>query len=181
MTLNSLFLSLALVFGLITFSAGKNGIEKDTTHSHNTFYLPGVTPSTFQTRDNVKLSVSKLTSLKTQIPYDYYSMPYCKPSHLNYESENIGEQLSGDRNENSVYQLEMKVPKACEVACAVNLKRRSTKTFIDAIKNDYYVHWIVDNLPVGMLEDDEFIRGFPVGFQLGKNYYIYNHIRIIIL
>jgi transmembrane 9 superfamily protein 2/4 len=43
------------------------------------FYLPGVTPHTFQTDDVVKLFVTKLTSTKTQMPYDYYSLPFCKP------------------------------------------------------------------------------------------------------
>ena len=49
--------------------------------------------------------VSKLTSTKTQIPYDYYSLPYCKPSKLGLQSENIGEVVSGDRIEYSVYKV----------------------------------------------------------------------------
>jgi hypothetical protein len=53
----------------------------------------------------VKLFVSKLTSVKTQIPFDYYSLPYCKPSLASRESENIGEVISGDRIENSVYKV----------------------------------------------------------------------------
>jgi transmembrane 9 superfamily protein 2/4 len=53
----------------------------------------------------MKLFVTKLTSTKTQIPYEYYSLPYCKPNKLKYESENFGEVISGDRIENSVYSV----------------------------------------------------------------------------
>ena len=53
----------------------------------------------------VKLFVSKLTSTKTQMPYDYYSLPYCKPKRTGLQSENLGEVISGDRIENSVYKV----------------------------------------------------------------------------
>ena len=54
----------------------------------------------------MKLFVTKLTSTKTQIPYDYYALPYCKPKRANLQSENLGEVLSGDRIENSVYKVQ---------------------------------------------------------------------------
>jgi transmembrane 9 superfamily protein 2/4 len=69
------------------------------------------------------LFVTKLTSTKTQIPYDYYSLPYCKPNAKGLQKENIGQVISGDRIENSVYQMAIKVPKACEVACMVKMKK----------------------------------------------------------
>jgi transmembrane 9 superfamily member 2/4 len=46
-----------------------------------------------------------LTSTKTQIPYDYYSLGFCKPKHEKEQSENLGEVLSGDHIENSVYKV----------------------------------------------------------------------------
>jgi transmembrane 9 superfamily protein 2/4 len=61
---------------------------------------------------------------------------------------------------------------------------------VRAIDDDYRVHWIVDNLPVGMFSNNAqhetvFNRGFPVGFHTGPSqkrfqHYLYNHIRIII-
>ncbi len=53
----------------------------------------------------IKLYVSKITSTKTQMPYDYYSLPYCKPNKQGLQSENLGEVLSGDRIENSIYKV----------------------------------------------------------------------------
>jgi len=158
--------------------------------SDASYYLPGVTPHTFEQHESVKLFVSKLTSTKTQIPYDYYSLPYCKPTKKGLQSENLGEVLSGDRIENSVYKLEVKVPKACEIACSVRLSRSDKDAVVAAIDGDYRVHWIVDNLPVGMfttnrVHESVFNRGFPVGFQTGVSprlmkHYMNNHIRIII-
>lgn len=82
----------------------------------------------------------------------------------------------------------MKAFKSCEIACTTNLKKPNAEAFIKAIDEDYRVHWIVDNLPVGVItgsEDSQRLeRGFPVGFteMVGntKKRYINNHIRIII-
>lgn len=41
------------------------------------FYLPGVAPVTFEFCLNVEVKVNKLTSVHTQLPLDYYSMPFC--------------------------------------------------------------------------------------------------------
>jgi transmembrane 9 superfamily member 2/4 len=138
----------------------------------------------------VELTVSKLTSVKTQIPYDFYSLPFCKPEHVQVNAENLGESVSGDRNENSVYKLEMKKNKNCEIACAVDMKKADTKAFVRAIDEDYRVHWIVDTMPVGMevtqtsSREETFERGFPVGFKVGdKNnvkHFLNNHVRIVI-
>jgi len=32
----------------------------------------------------------KMTSSKTQLPYEYYSLPFCKPEHVDHKSENLG-------------------------------------------------------------------------------------------
>ncbi len=87
--------------------------------------------------------MSKLTSTKTQLPYDYYSLPYCAPKQAHLESENLGELFSGDRIENSVYKVEAKVNKACEVACRRKLSKDQRKAFERAIEDDYQVHWIL--------------------------------------
>ena len=139
------------------------------------------------------LSVNKLTSVKTQMPFDYYSLPFCKPVEVAVQSENVGEALSGDRNENSDYKLFMKESKGCEVLCTVQLNKEDQSSFVRAIDDEYRVHWIVDNLPVAIQSENSvnekvFERGFPVGFHTGKKgrdvvsnrHYINNHVRIII-
>jgi hypothetical protein len=140
----------------------------------------------------VKLFVSKLTSTKTQIPYEYYSLPYCKPKKAALQTENLGEVLSGDRIENSIYQLEVKSAKQCVVACVKKLTKTERTTFVNAIKDNYRVHWMLDNLPVGSFgrlspsrDSSYFSRGFPVGFTVGMGraakHYLYNHVKIRVL
>lgn len=124
------------------------------------------------------------------MPFDYYSLPYCLPAKTNLQSENLGEVLSGDRIENSVYRLELKSPKSCEVACSRKLTKAEKLQFAKAIDDNYRVHWMVDNLPVGVNTNDEttgastFTRGFPVGTAIkeGKltKHFVNNHVRITI-
>ncbi len=57
--------------------------------------------------DKVVLKVNKLTSTKTQLPYEYYSMPYCRPEKIMPSAENLGEVLRGDRIENSPYEVRL--------------------------------------------------------------------------
>lgn len=49
------------------------------------------------------MKVNKLSSIKTQLPYDYYSLDYCTPPEIVNSAENLGEVLRGDRIENSPY------------------------------------------------------------------------------
>lgn len=55
--------------------------------------------------DKVTLKVNKLTSTKAQLPYEYYSIPYCRPEKIISSAENLGEVLRGDRIENSPYEV----------------------------------------------------------------------------
>lgn len=41
------------------------------------------------------------------MPYEYYALPFCKPAKFGLQSENLGEVLSGDRIENSVYKVSL--------------------------------------------------------------------------
>jgi transmembrane 9 superfamily protein 2/4 len=82
----------------------------------NAYYLPGVSPYNYEEGESVKLFVEKLTSTKTQMPYDFYSLPFCKPKNFGLQSENLGEALSGDRIENSVYKVRLVLyPVVCNI------------------------------------------------------------------
>ena len=48
------------------------------------------------------LSVNKVTSTKTQLPYSYYDLPFCRPKHAKQASENLGEVLEGDMIKSSL-------------------------------------------------------------------------------
>lgn len=66
----------------------------------NGFYVPGVAPVEFKKGQKIDVKAVKMTSIHTQLPYEYYSLPFCRPkkgSAIIYKSENLGEILRGDR------------------------------------------------------------------------------------
>jgi hypothetical protein len=54
-------------------------------------------------KDPLAVKVNQLSSIKTQLPYSYYSLPFCRPGTIVDSAENLGEVLRGDRIENSLY------------------------------------------------------------------------------
>jgi transmembrane 9 superfamily protein 2/4 len=61
----------------------------------------------FEQGEALPVKVNKLSSTKTQLPYDYYYLKYCKPKKIVNSAENLGEVLRGDRIENSVYTVSL--------------------------------------------------------------------------
>jgi hypothetical protein len=60
--------------------------------SSNGFYVPGVAPVEFKYGEPIEVRAVKMTSVITQLPYEYYSLPFCKPKNRTiYKSENLGE------------------------------------------------------------------------------------------
>lgn len=57
-------------------------------------------------------AVNSLTSAETELPFDYYSLPFCKPAEgakKSLNSINPGTILMGSRIQNSPYNFTMKV------------------------------------------------------------------------
>ncbi|VFR02591.1 unnamed protein product [Cuscuta campestris] len=154
----------------------------------HSFYLPGVAPQDFQKGDPLKVKVNKLASTRTQLPYSYYSLPYCKPDRIVDSAENLGEVLRGDRIENSVYEFRMREPQMCNIACHIVLNAKTAKEFKEKIDDEYRVNMILDNLPLVMpikrLDQDSIIyqHGFHVGLKgiyagsKDEKYFIHNHL-----
>ncbi|CAM8966445.1 unnamed protein product [Rhodiola kirilowii] len=162
-------------------------------HGGSGFYLPGVAPEDFQRGDELKVKVNKLTSIKTQLPYSYYSLPYCRPEKIIDSAENLGEVLRGDRIENSPYVFQMREPQSCNVVCRITLDAKTAKEFKEKIDDEYRVNMILDNLPlvvpVPRLDHDPtpvYQLGFHVGVKgqyMGtkeERHFIYNHLSFVV-
>lgn len=118
--------------------------------------------------------MNKLSSTKTQLPYDYYSLPHCRPDKVVRSAENLGEVLRGDRIENSAYRATMRDDSQCRVLCRLpSLSQEDAAKFRSRVADGYKVNMILDNLPVAMVlarKDEEgrpvkaYERGYPVGF-----------------
>lgn len=158
-------------------------------HASHCFYLPGVSPQDFQKGDPLKVKVNKLTSTKTQLPYTYYSLPYCRPGKIVDNAENLGEVLRGDRIENSPYVFKMREPQLCNVICHLKLDAKTAKDFKEKIEDEYRVNMILDNLPLVVpirRLDQESPPLYQLGYHVGlkaqyagnkeEKYFIHNHL-----
>lgn len=57
----------------------------------DSFYVPGVAPVEFTKGTPIEVKAVKMTSTRTQLPYEYYSLPFCLPKNgIEYKSENLG-------------------------------------------------------------------------------------------
>jgi len=154
------------------------------------FYMPGVRPHEFAPGDDVPMKVNSLTSIKTQLPKDYYRLPFCRPTGgPKMASENLGEFLTGNKIQNSPYSLNMLRSVNCQVLCQVELTKVEAHTLHTHIRYGYHHNWIIDNLPgasVGLQKDGaqrtHYAGGFPVGFYQThaspREAFVYNHVNI---
>ncbi|KAA0035074.1 hypothetical protein IC582_003794 [Cucumis melo] len=153
------------------------------------FYLPGVAPQDFHKGDLLRVKVNKLTSIKTQLPYSYYSLPYCRPKQIFDSAENLGEVLRGDRIENSPFEFKMREPEMCTILCRIVLDAKMAKDFKEKIDDEYRVNMILDNLPLVFpiqRNDQESSIVYQHGFHVGlrgqyagskeERHFIYNHL-----
>ncbi|KAG4195276.1 hypothetical protein ERO13_A06G102000v2 [Gossypium hirsutum] len=158
-------------------------------HGVHCFYLPGVAPEDFQKGDPLKVKVNKLTSIKTQLPYSYYSLPFCTPEKIVDSAENLGEVLRGDRIENSPYAFTMQEPQLCTVLCRIMIDAKTAKQFKVKIDDEYRVNMILDNLPLVVpikRLDQASNTVYQLGYHIGlkgqyagnkeEKYFIHNHL-----
>ncbi len=160
------------------------------------FYLPGVAPKEYAEGSRVEIKVHKLSSPKTHLPYDYYSLPFCQPAELVRPAENLGEVLSGAIIQNSAYEVYMGKSEF-RVACRSVLSKAAKVKIAQKVRQDYRVHMIMDNLPAATkmiaempdgTKKDMYDRGFRLGFIGSKDIpgtdpnkpYINNHLRFIV-
>ena len=66
-------------------------------------------------------------------PYDYYSLPFCKPDAVNNAVENLGEVLHGSVITNSPYEIFMG-KSDFKVLCRVELTKKNAELLAKRIK-----------------------------------------------
>ncbi|XP_065176697.1 transmembrane 9 superfamily member 4-like [Sycon ciliatum] len=153
----------------------------------NGFYIPGVQLSEYASEQEINVKAVKMTSVKTQIPYEYYSLPFCKPEIVHYRSENLGEVLRGDRISNTLYTLSTLKAVKCQTLCPeMTISAADSTKLAQRIQQDYSVHMLVDNLPAAtkyVRVDKPNVAQYEHGYKLGipgKVPIINNHLALII-
>ncbi|KNA17758.1 hypothetical protein SOVF_077140 [Spinacia oleracea] len=151
------------------------------------FYLPGSYPHKYAVGDSLSVKVNSLTSIDTEMPFSYYSLPFCKPQEgVKDSAENLGELLMGDRIENSPYRFKMYTNETEIFLCKTSpLSADEFKLLKKRIDEMYQVNLILDNLPaIRYTKKDNFLlrwTGYPVGIKVQEGYYVFNHLKLTVL
>ncbi|KAK9029602.1 hypothetical protein V6N11_026712 [Hibiscus sabdariffa] len=151
------------------------------------FYLPGSYPLKHVVGNSLSVKVNSLTSIDTEMPFSYYSLPFCKPLEgVKDSAENLGELLMGDRIENSPYKFKMYTNESDIFLCQTGkLSSDDFKLLSKRIDEMYQVNLILDNLPAirYTIKEGFMLRwtGYPVGVKIQDAYYLFNHLKFKVL
>jgi len=149
------------------------------------FYVPGVAPTDFKEGDAIDVRAVKMTSSQTQLPFEYYSLDFCKNKDvLTYYSENLGQILRGERIVSTPYDIRMNQDTECSVLCSdKSWKGEDSKEASYRIEHEYFVHLIMDNLPCATrfeLPDTKEVQyepGYRLGYAKDGKTFINNHLK----
>ncbi|XP_038703405.1 transmembrane 9 superfamily member 12-like [Tripterygium wilfordii] len=152
------------------------------------FYQPESYMHTFAPGDHISAKVNSLTSINTELPFSYYSLPYCKPlGGIKKSAENLGQLLMGDQIVNSPYRFRMNVNETVFLCITHPLSEHEAEILKQRTSDLYQVNMILDNLPVMRYAKQNGVKiqwtGFPVGhIAFGSNDgYIINHLKFTVL
>eukprot|EP00048_Salpingoeca_helianthica_P022797 m.20408 g.20408 ORF g.20408 m.20408 type:complete len:623 (+) comp7830_c0_seq2:159-2027(+) len=143
------------------------------------WHLPGFSQTEYSTGDPIELKVSKLWSPKSKTPYNFYSLPFCRPNTLKSSKLSIGEILRGDRTSNTPYFITMNKNQTCTLLCrgkdfvAKSYDTKQVKQLEKFINMQYRATLLMDSLPV----HDEKALGFAIGAaSKAKGIVLHNHL-----
>lgn len=153
------------------------------------FYLPGIAPIDYPSGSKLEVMANKLTSAKNQLPYDYYSLPFCgsedRKSHRS-RPVNLGQLLVGERMKPTDYSLQMRVPASCALLCTKTFSEKDVKNIKRRIHQEYAVRLNLDNMPVVMKSPASsggkaYHFGYRIGVEQNGKVYINNHLKFTVL
>ncbi|CAO2040889.1 unnamed protein product [Urochloa humidicola] len=152
------------------------------------FYLPGSYMHTYQKGEEIGAKVNSLTSIETELPFSYYSLPYCRPKDgIKKSAENLGELLMGDQIDNSPYHFRVNVNESLYLCTTDPLGEADVKLLKQRSHDLYQVNMILDNLPVRRFTEQNGMTiqwtGYPVGYipEGTTDVYIINHLKFKVL
>ncbi|SCU85958.1 LANO_0C06150g1_1 [Lachancea nothofagi CBS 11611] len=152
------------------------------------FYLPGVAPTTYHEGEEIPLLVNHLTpSVYFQhrdgddndigdkesflYSYDYYydKLHFCRPEKLEKQRESLGSIIFGDRIYNSPFKIEMLKNQECVPLCSQTIPADDAKFVNKLIYNGFFQNWLVDGLPAARKTHDQRTKTdfYTPGFDLG--------------
>lgn len=146
------------------------------------FYLPGVTPSSYNSGDAVPVFVNHITptvpydskdAKRYLYSYDYYNdrFHFCTPKGGKAKQrESLGSIIFGDRIYNSPITMKLLENSTCNVMCTSEVPAKDAAFFAKNIRAGFQYNWMVDGLPVAKRMGDlktkteYYSSGFPMGY-----------------
>ncbi|CAL5406110.1 unnamed protein product [Camellia sinensis] len=140
-------------------------------HASHGFYLPGSYMHTYSTGDEIFAKVNSLTSIETELPFSYYTLPYCKTTGgIKNSAKNLGELLMGDQIDNSPYRFRMNINESVFLCITSPLSEHGVKLLKQRTCDLYQVNMnSMDWFPVGCTPPD------------GNEDYVINHLKFRVL
>lgn len=143
---------------------------------------------TYRQGEEIGAKVNSLTSIETELPFSYYSLPYCQPEGgIKNSAENLGELLMGDQIDNSPYRFHVNVNESLYLCTTKPLDEADVKLLKQRSRDLYQVNMILDNLPVRRFTEQNGMTiqwtGYPVGYipEGTTDVYIINHLKFKVL
>lgn len=146
---------------------------------------------TFQDGDVVDLLVNTATSSLIDQPYAYYKLPFICPNSNNAKPVHLSlsEIINGDRYWQSDYKLIFNKDEPCMRICDRIIHSKNIENTKKIIQNDYIANWVIDGIPASttFVTDDGisspkkyYIPGFSLGYEENGDYYLNNHLMMVI-
>eukprot|EP00558_Chaetoceros_sp_UNC1202_P008496 CAMPEP_0197240022 /NCGR_PEP_ID=MMETSP1429-20130617/6386_1 /TAXON_ID=49237 /ORGANISM="Chaetoceros sp., Strain UNC1202" /LENGTH=727 /DNA_ID=CAMNT_0042699585 /DNA_START=201 /DNA_END=2384 /DNA_ORIENTATION=- len=153
--------------------------------------FPGASPEEYRSGQSIDTIVDTVSSRRTELPFDYYKMPVCKPVSIvnkNRKRKNLGERLMGKTtNHLSPFNIKVLEDQSCTTICTVDLDFKMKRRMAKLVERAYTANLSIDGLPVNVPRPNGVVlRGYPLGSKLineatGITQYVYhNHLRFII-
>lgn len=154
--------------------------------------LPGLSVNDFSRNEQLNVFANKMVSFHNRIPFDYFTLPFCKPSierrqalknskdpgHLG-----IGQILQGERSRVMPYDIRLLENVPCARVCTANFSHSDVNLLISRIEKNYRVRLTLDALPVVIRRGKSYSLGYPLGdAPVSKSYIqIINHLSFTIM
>ena len=140
----------------------------------------------FKQGEKIHIISGTVNSFKTQSTYDLYYLDICAPEDVFLISSNLGERLLSGKSFQTGYELIINENKICKILCRKTISKTAFKRINNLIKKEYFINYVLDNLPVGLAytnlnnrtKNIKYNTGIPLGFVKNEQIYINNYYKI---
>jgi transmembrane 9 superfamily member 2/4 len=141
--------------------------------AHASSILPGISPVDYARGAELDIFALNLVSQTIKLPFDYFSLPFCKPDKRNVERVRsartdqlaLGQILMGERARLTAFHLRMLENETCAQLCTQDFSSSDIALLAKRIVENFRVRLILDEMPVSVVINQS--RRRPLGYPLG--------------